>query len=217
MIGFDDISAELERCFAAQVQATADWHVTEQDDAADVAEGPELGNLAGLVLAQHLMNFKLWHVEDIARRKDVGPEVIADCKYRIDRLNQRRNDFMEKVDACIVGLVTPMLPPLPADGSGVRHNTESLGMSVDRLSILSLKIFHMHEQTERTDADEAHRESCRAKLAVLHEQRADLARAVLELLDDYRSGSKRPKVYFQFKMYNDPSLNPQLYKGGQAR
>jgi len=71
----------------------------------------------------------------------------------------------------------------------------------------------MREQTERTDVDEAHRASCRAKLAVLQEQRADLARAVLELLDDYRTGVKRPKVYFQFKMYNDPSLNPQLYKG----
>jgi hypothetical protein len=116
------------------------------------------------------------------------------------------------VDACIVGMIAPMLPPV-ADGAMLRHNTESLGMSVDRLSILSLKIFHMREQTERTDVDEAHRASCRDKLAVLQEQRADLARAVLELLDDYRTGVKRPKVYFQFKMYNDPSLNPQLYKG----
>jgi len=212
MIGFEDISKELERCFAAQVQSTADWHATEPEDATGAEEGAELKNLKGLVLAQHLMNFKLWHVEDIARRKDVGPEVIADCKYRIDGLNQRRNDFMEKVDACIVGMIAPMLPPV-ADGAMLRHNTESLGMSVDRLSILSLKIFHMREQTERTDVDEAHRASCRDKLTVLQEQRADLARAVLELLDDYRTGVKRPKVYFQFKMYNDPSLNPQLYKG----
>lgn len=209
MIGFEDISAELERCFAAQVQATQAWHGQEPESVPAAAEGPDLANMQGLVLGQHLMNFKLWHVEDIARRKDVGPEVIADCKYRIDGYNQRRNDFMEKVDACLVGLVTPILPR--SEGAA-RHNTESLGMAVDRLSILSLKIFHMHEQTERTDANEAHLASCRTKLAVLHEQRADLAQSVIELLDEYRSGSKRPKVYFQFKMYNDPTLNPQLYK-----
>ncbi|MCK9241303.1 DUF4254 domain-containing protein, partial [Desulfocurvus sp.] len=49
------------------------------------------------------------------------------------------------------------------------------------------------------------------KLAVLREQRDDLARAVLELLDDYARGLRRPKVYYQFKMYNDPALNPALY------
>ncbi len=213
MTGFGEISAELERCFAAQETATATWHSAEPQELS-AAEGPDLANLETLVLAQHLMNFKLWHVEDIARRRDVGPEVITDCKQRIDGYNQRRNDFMEKVDACVVGLITPMLPE--TDGPA-RHNTESLGMAVDRLSILSLKIFHMREQTDRSDADEAHRETCRNKLAVLCEQRADLARAVLELLDDYRTGQKRPKVYFQFKMYNDPALNPQLYSAGKSR
>jgi len=43
------------------------------------------------------------------------------------------------------------------------------------------------------------------------EQRADLCESVLDLVDDYALGAKRPKVYYQFKMYNDPRLNPELY------
>jgi len=91
-------------------------------------------------------------------------------------------------------------------------NTESLGMAVDRLSILSLKIFHMKEQTERDDVDAAHIASCEEKLCVLEEQRSDLEVAVLDLIDDYAKGVKRPKVFYQCKMYNDPSLNPELYE-----
>lgn len=79
------------------------------------------------------------------------------------------------------------------------------------LSILSLKVFHMEEQAERADAAPDHRERCAAKLAVLREQRADLAQAVLDLTEEFLEGRKQPKAYYQFKMYNDPSLNPELY------
>ena len=206
MMTFDLIKEALEKAFTAQMEANAQWHINEPE-ALEADTNPLLENIAPLVLVQHLMNFKLWHVEDIARRKDVTPDVIADCKYKIDGLNQRRNDFMEKVDACLVGMIMPMI----GEGEG-RHNTESLGMSIDRLSILSLKMFHMQEQVERTDVDEAHVEGCRGKLAVLKEQRDDLMRSVFELIDEFAAGTKRPKVYYQFKMYNDPSLNPELYK-----
>ena len=73
------------------------------------------------------------------------PDVIADCKYRIDRLNQERNDRIERVDACLVALLSPLLPASPAP----HINTESLGMAIDRLSILSLKIWHMDEQVRQ--------------------------------------------------------------------
>jgi hypothetical protein len=92
-----------------------------------------------------------------------------------------------------------------------RFNTETLGAALDRLSILSLKIFHMREQTGREDVDAGHLKSCRDKLALLEAQHRDLFRAILELVDDYALGTKSPKVYFQCKMYNDPALNPELY------
>lgn len=204
----EKIEQALAASIQAQTRAVIDWHAavpeTIDTNAADPAE-----KLLKLVLAQHLMNFTLWHVEDIARRKDVDAAVIADCKYRIDTFNQRRNDAFEAVDEYLVGLLNRFLPP--PTGERERYNTESLGMAVDRLSILALKIYHMDEQTKRGDVDEVHRKSCAGKLAVLEEQRADLERAVFDLIDDFCRGVKRPKAYHQFKMYNDPELNPQLY------
>ena len=207
------VKDELKKCFAAQVLATAQWHDAKPQSVDEVC-GPDLQNnpgkieaLSALVLGQHFMNFSLWHIEDDARRKDVGDKVIADCKRTIDGFNQRRNDFMEKVDACVVAVSSPYL------ASGVsRYNTESLGAAVDRMSILSLKIYHMREETERKDASPEHIASCERKLAVLGEQRADLGNAILELVDEFAAGFKAPTVYYQFKMYNDPALNPALYK-----
>jgi hypothetical protein len=90
-------------------------------------------------------------------------------------------------------------------------NTESPAWAIDRLSILALKIWHMREQTERTDADAAHLAKCQAKLDVLFEQRVDLTAAIDQLLDDIAAGRKFMKVYRQMKMYNDPDTNPVLY------
>ncbi|MEG1610887.1 MAG: DUF4254 domain-containing protein [Bilophila sp.] len=171
----------------------------------DTAPSPNL--LQELVIAQHLRNFQLWHVEDIARRRDVTPGVIADCKYRIDALNQERNDRVERVDACLVALMTPLLPKHPS----ASINTESLGMALDRLSILSLKIWHMDEQLHRDNVTPEHLASCQTKLDILHTQRTDLADAVVHLVGEFLHGTKTPKLYFQFKMYNDPTLNPELY------
>ena len=207
------VKDELKKCFAAQVLATAEWHAAEPqcvDEvcASEVRNNPgKLEHLIDLARGQHFMNFSLWHREDTARRKDVGDDIIAGCKRDIDGFNQQRNDFMEKVDACLVAVCAPFL----ASGAP-RHNTESLGAAVDRMSILSLKIYHMREETQRKDVGSEHIASCERKLAVLEEQRNDLGRSILELVDDFASGVKAPKVYYQFKMYNDPALNPALYK-----
>jgi len=201
------IERDLAGSIAAQTDAVAEWHVNEPENI-DAADGS--ASLRTLVLAQHLMNFRLWHTEDVARRKDVDASVIADCKYRIDTLNQRRTDAFEAVDAYLVGRLSRFLPALP-EKQRPRHNTESLGMAVDRLSILALKIYHMDEQARRGDVDENHSKTCTAKLAILEEQRSDLVQAVFDLVDDFCVGTKRPKAYYQFKMYNDPNLNPQLY------
>ncbi len=212
-MNIDSVVAVLRAGIRAQDEATALWHNREPStDPEPAADAPaDAATLRGQILSQHLRNFRLWHVEDEARRRDVPDAVIAECKRRIDRLNQERNDRMEKVDVLLLRLLAPLLPPDPAP----TLNTESPGMAVDRLSILSLKIWHMDEQTRRGDADEAHRERCRSKLMVLRHQRADLERALADLLREFAAGTKRPKPYFQFKMYNDPSLNPRLYGAGK--
>jgi hypothetical protein len=210
-ITFEMIKEALQDAIKHQTRSVSDWHLGEPvyDD-----EGEPKDDLCGisglreLVGRQHWANFKLWHVEDRARRKDVDAVVIADCKYAIDKLNQKRNDLIERVDECLIGMLAPLLPTAAPE----RYNTETVGAALDRLSIQALKIFHMNEQCCRQDVDDAHIDACNTKVLTLKQQHVDLERAILELVDDYAEGIKKPKVYFQFKMYNDPALNPELYK-----
>jgi len=148
-----------------------------------------------------------WHLEDIIRDPHINPADALGLKRRIDRSNQDRTDLVEEIDTYFRKLYSDV-KPLP----DARLNTESPAWAVDRLSILMLKIWHMQEQTERTDADSEHINKCRAKLDVLLEQKVDLSTAIDQLLEDIEAGRKYMKVYRQMKMYNDPATNPVLYK-----
>lgn len=147
-----------------------------------------------------------WHLEDIIRDPEIDPVEALAIKRRIDKSNQYRTDLVEMIDSYFLDKYkdVKVLPDAVI-------NTESPAWAVDRLSILELKIYHMKEQVERKDADEKHKEQCNRKLAVLMEQRKDLASAIDQLLSDIESGKKYMKVYKQMKMYNDPSTNPVLY------
>ena len=180
------------------------WHQQEVDNPYD--------GIQAIVCQQHAFNFLLWHEEDIARSPNVGDEKIAAVKRAIDGYNQNRNDWIEKIDDAVtdwlgeIGMEADEAAPL---------NTETPGSAVDRLSIMSLRLYHLHEQIERTDVEPAHIESVQHKIAVCRLQQADLSQSLQELLDDIRCGRKRHRTYRQFKMYNDPALNPYLYD--QAR
>jgi hypothetical protein len=91
-------------------------------------------------------------------------------------------------------------------------NSESPAWAFDRLSILALKIYHMQEEANRTQASQDHRIKCQEKLNTLLEQRSDLSTAIDDLLADIEKGNKFMKVYKQMKMYNDADLNPVLYQ-----
>lgn len=158
-----------------------------------------------LVEENHLRNFQLWHEEDVARRDDLGFERVYRAKRAIDRYNQERNNFIEEMDKAIVAELKPPVSDCP-------KNSETPGMMIDRLSILALKEFHMHEETVRTDASAEHREKCAEKLARIRVQRADLGASLADLFADVVARRRTFAVYFQFKMYNDPALNPQLYR-----
>ncbi len=93
-----------------------------------------------------------------------------------------------------------------------RLNTETPGSAIDRLSIMSLRIYHLEEQLARIDIDPIQRGKVEERLARCHAQHADLSQSLAELLDDIWSGRKLLKVYRQMKMYNDPTLNPYLYR-----
>ena len=148
-----------------------------------------------------------WHLEDIIRDPDIDPVEALKIKRRIDKSNQDRTDVVEDIDTYFRNLYKSIRPFPDAT-----LNTESPAWAIDRLSILALKIWHMEEQTQRTDADPTHIALCHGKLSVLLEQQRDLSLAIDQLLDDSVSGRKYMKVYRQMKMYNDPSTNPVLYK-----
>jgi hypothetical protein len=157
--------------------------------------------------ANHRYNGLLWGEEDRARRLDVPAEDIAAGKRLIDRYNQRRNDAIEAIDEA---LLAELAGSAPQPGPGARLSSETAGAIIDRLSILALKIHHMRAQAERSDVDDAHVRACAARLERLDTQRRDLMSCLDMLLADVLAGRAYFKVYRQFKMYNDPALNPYL-------
>jgi hypothetical protein len=152
----------------------------------------------------HRNNRLLWDQEDLARRKSVPDSEIANNKRAIDRYNQKRNDAMERIDESLWN-------SFPDRNENARLSSETPGAMIDRLSILSLKIHHMRLQTLRADVDRAHIEACKGKLERLKEQRTDLAACLDRLLAECARGESVFKIYRQFKMYNDPTLNPAVY------
>jgi hypothetical protein len=194
---FRMIATKIANCQAIWTQAL---HGSGVDEPA--------GALLALAQQEHRCNFDLWHEEDKARAPDVSDAAIAAVKRSIDKLNQRRNDTIEKLDEFILNALQSWKVCAPADAP---WNSETPGSIIDRLSIISLKVYHMDEQARRLDAAPEHIQKSRQRLEVLIRQREDLARALQMLLDDLFAGRKRMKIYRQYKMYNDPDANPAIY------
>ncbi len=146
-----------------------------------------------------------WHYEDIIRDPQIDPVAALTLKRKIDASNQDRTDMVEYIDSYFLEKYADVTPKESA-----KINSESPAWAIDRLSILALKIYHMNEEVERTDASDAHVAACQKKLDILLEQRVDLSTAIDDLITDVENGDKYMKVYKQMKMYNDDELNPVL-------
>jgi hypothetical protein len=195
---------DAQEIAARQTMLTARWHETTPA-VSPGASAKEDDGFYRLLEENHLRNFSLWHEEDVARRDDLGFEAVYKAKRAIDRFNQERNNFAEEMDKAIVAALQP-------PQSGCPRNSETPGMMIDRLSILALKEYHMHEETVRPEATAAHKAKCAEKLARIRQQRADLTGCLADLLAEVVAKRRTFSAYFQFKMYNDPALNPQLYR-----
>jgi hypothetical protein len=179
---------------------TLRWHECPPDNPYD--------GLLATICQQHQFNFRLWHEEDVARSPTATDAQIAAVKRSIDRLNQQRNDWIEKIDEALTEMLATARVLPRADA---RRNTETPGSAIDRLSILALRIYHFQEQLSREDVDSLHLDKVREQLGRCARQHADLSQSLAELLADVFAGRKRLDVYRQMKMYNDPTLNPFLY------
>lgn len=200
-----------EECNNIFDAATVEYHRHDNIDAtADNPYGE--GSIEHELFVKNWIDAVQWHMEDIIRDPGINPVEALALKRRIDCSNQDRTDLVERIDTYFRNKYA-QVKPLP----DATINTESPAWAIDRLSILALKIYHMSEESLRTDASEEHRAKCAAKLAVLLEQRKDLTTAIDQLLDDIAAGRKYMKVYCQMKMYNDPATNPVLYAKKQGQ
>lgn len=192
---------DVPKIIALQTACVAEWHHSP-------LENPHDG-LMGLVCQQHQFNYQLWHQEDIARSPDVTDAQIAQVKRAIDRLNQLRNDWIERIDDWITRyLEDNKIEPTV----GAKQNSETAGSMIDRLSIIAIRIYHLEEQLERTDVEPEHIEKVQHRIAVCKVQQAELGQCLAEHIAAVLEGSRRHRTYRQFKMYNDPSMNPYLYQ-----
>ena len=187
-------------------QAIHDYHVKDNIDT-PICNPFDEGSIENRLYLKCWIDTVQWHFEDIIRDPEIDPVEALALKRRIDKSNQDRTDLVEQIDSYFRELYKEVKV---ADDA--RINTESPAWAVDRLSILALKIYHMKEQAERTDATPEHVAKCKAKLDVLLEQQQDLSTAIDQLLEDIEAGRKYMKVYRQMKMYNDADTNPVLYK-----
>ena len=201
-----EIDALLERL-------VAEWHVVDP--------GHHSAELEARICDLHKFNFQLWHEEDIARSPEVTDARIAEVKRNIDRFNQARNDAIEKVDDWLVselarrGIVDAVLAG--RDALGVLPSAPIFIDDTPAISILELRRFHMREQIDRADATQEHREKAATRMAVLDAQRGHLVAALDQLLAEIFQGQRPLRVFRMMKMYNDPTMNPYLYKArGQA-
>lgn len=153
----------------------------------------------------HAFNFQLWLAEDRARRDDRGFEFVYQAKREIDHCNQQRNNRMEMMDEWFFNELQPI------QSTTCPHHSESPGMMIDRLSILALKEYHMALQTIRSDVGDKHRQHCQQKLNVIKLQQLQLLSCLRNFLNEIVNKTRTFKIYHQFKMYNDPALNPELY------
>jgi hypothetical protein len=186
---------------AMQVAAVEHWHQSDYVNACS--------DWLEIACQQHRYNYDLWHQEDIARSPDVSDSEIATVKRAIDKLNQQRNDWIEKLDDWLTAYLEEQRLTIQ---SGASQNSETPGSMIDRLSIIAIRIYHLDEQLDRSDIDDAHRDKVLTRSAICRVQQSELGQCLDTAIQEILSGTNRHRTYRQFKMYNDPSLNPYLYR-----
>lgn len=151
---------------------------------------PPVGHTIGTIVSRlHVINARVWDSEDEARTAGEDLEVAA-AKRMIDRLNLARHDHTEAVDDWV-------LKVFPMNDAAELH-TETIGMVIDRLSVLSLRESHYRRRlTYTVDA------ACEATLAAVETQKADLRASLELLLTNCLNGHRRFRQYRAFKAYGD--------------
>ena len=183
-----------------------DYHLLDFIDAKKSNPYSDNSDLEKIIYDKCWIDTIQWHLEDIIRKPNINPEEALKIKRRIDSSNQDRTDMVEELDDYFFDKFSNSNPSKEAI-----LNTETPAWAIDRLSILTLKIYHMSEEANRESASVDHRKKCSEKLETLLLQRKNLSKAIDQLLNNISNGDVIIATYKQMKMYNDESLNPELY------
>ncbi|MGQ7750856.1 DUF4254 domain-containing protein [Streptomyces sp. WC2508] len=146
----------------------------------------------------HTVNGRLWNAEDRVRGALLSAAQVADCKREIDQLNAERNALAERADEVLGSLADAGRADAPL-------HTETLASVVDRLSVLTLRIWH----SERAAARD---ELARRRVPSLHCQREELCAALDTLISDVVAGRRRLPVPARFKLYGRDDAAPTEVK-----
>ena len=177
--------------------AIDDYHKVNSVDAQNKNPFKNYSSLEKIIYDKCWIDTVQWHLEDIIRKPNIEPHKALKIKRRIDSSNQDRTDMVEELDDYFFKKFSNKKLE-----KNTILNTETPAWAVDRLSILSLKIYHMKEEAERDSASEDHRKKCSVKLNVLMEQQVNLSTAIDQLFDNISNGKVRIATYKQMKMYN---------------
>ncbi|MGW3493401.1 DUF4254 domain-containing protein [Streptomyces sp. NPDC001020] len=146
----------------------------------------------------HTVNGRLWDTEDRVRGALLSAAQVADCKREIDQLNAERNALAERADEILCSLANAGLADAPL-------HTETFASVVDRLSVLTLRIWHSERAASRD-------ELARRRVPALHGQREELCAALDSLLSDVVAGRRRLPVPARFKLYGRDDAAPTEIK-----
>jgi hypothetical protein len=166
---------------------------------------PALSLLADLAGDQYLLaelavvHQTLWSLEDGARSRGISCESITDIKRAIDRHNGHRHRLIDAFDATI---------QRPETSGPTRRFSETVGEICDRLLIIDLKFRNANRQMEAPDVPMEAVERCRAGVFTLTRWRDHLHICLLEEMAAIKDGTASLPPRQEFKMYNDPILNP---------
>ncbi|MFE7467582.1 DUF4254 domain-containing protein [Streptomyces sp. NPDC057499] len=154
--------------------------------------------LDNTVTRLHTVNGRLWNAEDRVRSALLPAAQVADCKREIDQLNAERNALAERADEVLGSLADAGRADAPL-------HTETLASVVDRLSVLTLRIWH----SERAAARD---ELALRRVPTLHGQREELCAALDALVSDAVAGRRRLPVPARFKLYGRDDAAPAEIK-----
>ena len=192
-------------CLDVFEKSVLNYHVKDSVNQA-ISNPFEKDKIEHLLYHKNWIDTVQWHLEDLIRDPEIDPTEALKLKRTIDSSNQKRTDLVEYIDSFFLDTYKSISPKKEAT-----LNSETPAWAIDRLSILSLKIFHMNEEASRIGANQNNLEECAKKLNILKEQNLDLCTSIDELISEIESGNKYMKTYKQMKMYNDEDLNPVLY------